>query len=129
MHDALARIANRPGNRARLRLLIDSRDEPWSVAERRAHRLLRAADIKGWRSNVATSVQDHLYYLDIAFKRPRLALEIDGRIHQTDRDLFESDRWRQNALVLAGWRVLRFTWTMLEAHPEEFVRQVRSALA
>ena len=69
------------------------------------------------------------YYLDIAFERIRLALEIDGRIHQTDRDLFESDRWRQNALVLAGWRVLRFTWTMLEEHPEEFVRQVRAALA
>ncbi len=129
MHDALARTANRPGNRARLRLLIDSRDEPWSAAERRAHRLLRAADIGGWRSNAAISVQDHVYYLDIAFERLRLALEIDGRIHQTDRDLFESDRWRQNALVLAGWRVLRFTWTMLEAHPEEFVRQVRTALA
>ena len=129
MRDALARTANRPGNRARLRLLIDSRDEPWSTAERRAHRLLRAADIGGWRSNVAISVQDHVYYLDIAFQRRRLALEIDGRIHQTDRDLFESDRWRQNALVLAGWRVLRFTWTMLEAHPEEFVCHVRAALA
>ncbi len=128
MHDALARTANRSGNRARRSLLIDSRDEPWSAAERRAHRLLRAAGISGWRSNLAVVVQDRLYYLDIAFKRSRLALEIDGRIHQVDRDLFESDRWRQNALVFAGWRVLRFTWAMLEAHPEEFVRQVRAAL-
>ena len=130
MHDALARTANRPGNCARLSLLIDSRDEPWSAAERLSDlRPPRAADIGGWRSNVAISVQDHVYYLDIAFERLRLALEIDGRIHQTDRDLFESDRWRQNALVLAGWRVVRFTWTMLEAHPEEFVRHVRAALA
>jgi very-short-patch-repair endonuclease len=129
MHDALTRTANRRGNRTRLGLLIDSRDEPWSAAERRAHRLLRAAGIRGWRSNAAISLRGHVYYLDIAFQRLRLALEIDGRIHQTDPALFESDRWRQNALVLAGWRVLRFTWTVLEAHPDEFVRQVRAALA
>ena len=129
MHDALTRTANRPGNRALLRLLIDSRDEPWSAAERRAHRLLRAADIGDGGATPRYPCWAAFYYLDIAFERIRLALEIDGRIHQTDRDLFESDRWRQNALVLAGWRVLRFTWTMLEEHPEEFVRQVRAALA
>ena len=31
----------------RLKLLIDSRSEPWSAAERLSHRLLRAAQIKG----------------------------------------------------------------------------------
>jgi hypothetical protein len=28
-----------------------------------------------------------------------LAIETDGRLHETDANLFESDRWRQNALV------------------------------
>jgi very-short-patch-repair endonuclease len=73
-------------------------------------------------------IQDQLYYLDVGFRSQKLVLEIDGRIHQTDRHLFESDRWRQNALVLAGWRVLRFTWRMVEDHPDQFVRQVRRAL-
>jgi very-short-patch-repair endonuclease len=128
MRDALARTPNRSGNRVRLALLIDSRDEPWSAAERLAHRLLRAAGITGWQSNLPVTVRDQLYYLDIAFRSERLALEIDGRIHEDDPNLFESDRWRQNALVFAGWRVLRFTWTMLDRHPEHFVDSVRRAL-
>jgi very-short-patch-repair endonuclease len=128
MRDALARTPNRSGNKTRLKLLIDSRDEPWSAAERRAHRLLRGAGITGWQSNLPVIVQDRLYYLDIAFRSQRLALEIDGRIHEDDPSLFESDRWRQNALVFAGWRILRFTWAMLERHPEHFVESVCRAL-
>ncbi|HEX2308075.1 MAG TPA: hypothetical protein VHI14_07145 [Jatrophihabitantaceae bacterium] len=31
---------------------------------------------------------------------------------------FESDRLRQNELVAAGWRVLRFTWRMLYDDPD-----------
>jgi very-short-patch-repair endonuclease len=128
MRDALARTPNRSGNRVRLTLLIDSRDEPWSAAERRAHRLLRAARITGWQTNLPVIVQDQLYYLDIAFRPQRLALEIDGRIHEDDPSLFESDRWRQNALVFAGWRILRFTWAMLDRHPDHFVESVCRAL-
>jgi very-short-patch-repair endonuclease len=128
MRDALARTPNRSGNRTRLKLLIDSRDEPWSAAERRAHRLLRGAGIMGWQSNLPVIVNDQLYYLDIAFRGRRLALEIDGRMHEDDPGLFESDRWRQNALVFAGWRVLRFTWAMLDRHPESFVDSVLRAL-
>jgi very-short-patch-repair endonuclease len=128
MHDALARTPNRSGNQTRLKLLIDSRDEPWSAAERRAHRLLRGAGITGWQSNLPIIVSDQLFYLDIAFRSRWLALEIDGRMHENDPGMFESDRWRQNALVFAGWRVLRFTWAMLDRHPESFVQSVQRAL-
>jgi very-short-patch-repair endonuclease len=57
-----------------------------------------------------------------------LAIEIDGRLHETSEDLFESDRWRQNVLVADGWRVLCFTWAMLRDHPEVFVAAVIEAL-
>jgi len=57
-----------------------------------------------------------------------LAIEIDGRLHEADEDLFESDRWRQNALVAEGWRVLRFTWAMLRDNPEAFVSAVLDAI-
>lgn len=70
-----------------------------------------------------------LYYIDIVFPRLKLDIEIDGRLHETDEDLFESDRWRQNALVGDGWRVLRFTWDMLQNHPEVFVAAVCAAIA
>ncbi|WP_375429775.1 endonuclease domain-containing protein [uncultured Friedmanniella sp.] len=128
MHEALLATGSRTGNAARRRLLLDSRDEPWSEAERRAHRVLRAAGLRGWRSNRPVVVGGQLYFIDIAFGRSKLAIEIDGRLHELDEDVFESDRWRQNALVRAGWRVLRFTWTMIVDHPEIVVQEIRFAL-
>lgn len=128
MYEALRSTPHRAGNRERLRLLIDSRNEPWSAAERLSHRLLRAAGITGWETNQPIHHGDQVYYIDIAFKQQKLAIEIDGRLHETSHDLFESDRWRQNALVANGWRVLRFTWAMLRDHPEVFIAAVIEAL-
>ena len=119
--------AGRRGNTERRRLLLESRDEPWSAAERRFHRLLREGGITGWKANVGVEIDGHRYYLDVAFARARVAIEIDGRLHQLDRNLFESDRVRQNRLVLHGWRVLRFTWAMLIDRPEEVLAVVRDA--
>lgn len=128
MYEALRQTPHRAGNRERLKLLIDSRGEPWSAAERLSHRLLRATQIRGWETNLPVRVHGQLFYLDIAFKQQKLAIEIDGRLHETDEDLFESDRWRQNALVAEGWRVLRFTMAMLRDHPEVFIAAILDAL-
>lgn len=127
--DALTSTPYRVGNVARRRLLLDSRDKPWSAAERLAHRLLRAAGILGWQTNLEVLVDGQTYYIDIAFRGLRLAVEIDGRLHETDPKIFENDRYRQNALVQEGWMVLRFTWSMLVDHPEYVVAQVRAAMA
>jgi very-short-patch-repair endonuclease len=128
MYEALRMTPHRAGNRERLKLLIDSRCEPWSAAERLSHRLLRAAQIKGWETNLPVCVDGQWFYIDIAFKQQKLAIEIDGRLHETNDDLFESDRWRQNALVAEGWRILRFTVTMLRDHPQVFVAAILDAL-
>jgi very-short-patch-repair endonuclease len=128
MYEALKMTPHRRGNTERLKLLLDSRNEPWSAAERLSHRLLRGAGIAGWETNLPVYVGDRLFYIDIAFEKQKLAIEIDGRRHETDEDLFESDRWRQNALVADGWRVLRFTWAMLCDHPEVFIAAVLDAL-
>ncbi|MGD7787174.1 DUF559 domain-containing protein [Propionibacteriaceae bacterium Y1700] len=125
---ALALSPYRRGNPLRLQMLLDSRDRPWSEAERVLHRLLRGAGITGWRSNlpVTTSLGDH--YLDVGFRRRRLGLEVDGYEHHSDRQSFERDRARQNALVLDGWIVLRFTWRMLTQEPASVLAAVRQAL-
>ena len=107
----------------RRRLVEESSNNPWSAAERQFHRLLRAAGIIGWRGNY--DVAGHP--VDVVFVEERLAVEIDGR-HFHGEATFEKDRWQQNALVLAGWRVLRFTWTMIESYPERVVATVRTAL-
>lgn len=129
MHAALRLTANRIRNPERLRLLLDSRDKPWSAAERKAHRLLRRACINGWRANFEVVIDGRQYFIDVAFPHLKVAIEIDGRLHEEDEDLFESDRWRQNALVHDGWRVLRFTWDMLCDHPEAVVAAIRSVIA
>ena len=131
MWEALALTGGPPrATRTGETLLLDSRDEPWSEAERLCHRLLREADVTRWKANrpvtgqtVASSPRRRLH------REAMLVLEIDGRLHELDReDIFENDRYRQNALVLNGWHVLRFTWRMLVDQPDLVIASVRSAL-
>jgi very-short-patch-repair endonuclease len=119
----------RPGNGARRRMLHDSRDKPWSAAERLAHRILRRAHLLGWKANHDITVDGALYFIDIAFLGAKIAVEIDGRLHEDDPLVFENDRLRQNALVRSGWRVLRFTYAMLVDDPEYVIEAIRVALA
>lgn len=127
MREALAAIRWQPGNAARRRVLAESSDEPRPAAERGFHRLLRDAGIDGWRANVPLTPGGHGYLVDVVFAAHRLAIEIDGG-HSHDEGSFECDRRRQNALVLDGWRVLRFTWTMIEKQPRSIIDTVRAAL-
>ena len=120
--------AARVGNRTRRQLLLDSRAEPWSAAERRFHRLLRDAGITGSQANRPVRVNDSMFYIDIIFQKLKLIIEIDGRLYHTGAEVFETDRWRQNLLILDGWCVLRFTWTMIEERPEEVTAMVREAI-
>ena len=100
MHEALRLTGHRSGNAERARLLLDSRDEPWSEAERRAHRLLRAAGITGWQGNLRVTVAGRTYYLDIGFRSliriSELSLNL-SRGSQLSRAITVS---RCNALVL-----------------------------
>jgi very-short-patch-repair endonuclease len=129
MRQALAMTPGRTGNRVRRQLLLDSRDEPWSEAERQIHRLLRAARITGWQANQRVRLGGVTVYPDVLFRRLRLVIEIDGREFHTDPEVFESDRQRQNALVLHGWRVLRVTWLMIQDEPDQIIAMVREAIA
>ncbi len=65
---------------------------------------------------------------DFAWASRRVIVEIDGFKHHSDRAAFQEDRRRQNALVNAGWRVLRFTVTDLLLRPQAVVAEVRAAL-
>ena len=58
-----------------------------------------------------------------------LAVEIDGRAFHVGPAEFERDRWRQNDLVNAGWRVLRFTARMVDETPHLVIGTIREALA
>jgi len=84
-------------------------------------------NITGWTANQRFMANGRRYDIDVAFRKQKLAVEIDGYATHGDRDAFEHDRQRQNDLVAAGWTVLRFTWAMLN-NPEQVVGLVRTTL-
>jgi very-short-patch-repair endonuclease len=47
--------------------------------------------------------------VDFAYPHVLLALEVDGYAHHSGRRKWESDLARQNRLISAGWRLLRFS--------------------
>jgi very-short-patch-repair endonuclease len=109
-------------------LLLDSRSEPWSAAERSLHRLLRVAGITGWKANRPILLRDLTFYVDVIVRKRKLVIEIDGRSYHTGTEVFETDRWRQNLLILDGWCILRFTWVMIEERPQEVIAMIREAI-
>ncbi len=119
------RGAGRYGAAAAERLLRAAADGARSAAERLLVELLRGAGITGW-------VTDHPvagYRVDVGFPDLKLAVETDGyAFHSAHRD-FRGDRKRQNAIILAGWLVLRFTWFDLVEQPERVIAEVRRAIS
>ena len=117
---------------AKLRSLTDHvKGGTRSAAERRMLTLLRQARITGWISNYPVLGDDGyiVAVLDFAWPELKVCIEVDGRAFHSGRAEFEHDRARQNALLLAGWMVLRFTWQQITEHPAWVVEQIRAAIA
>lgn len=67
--------------------------------------------------------------VDVAYPRQKLLVELDSRRWHNTSSAFESDRQRSNALVLAGWRVVRITWRMIHDDPAGVARLLASLLS
>jgi very-short-patch-repair endonuclease len=67
--------------------------------------------------------------VDACWPEQRLVVELDGWGAHATRHAFQEDRERGNALEVAGWRVLRFTWADVTRWPRETATMVRGALA
>ena len=64
---------------------------------------------------------------DLAWPDSKVLVEFDGDVHR-ERRVFVNDLRRQNALVAAGWTVLRFTSADVLGRPDEVVAEIRRAL-
>lgn len=108
------------------RALSGSRSE----AEQRMARLLRRSGTGPWVPNHPLLGSDGrvVAELDFAHLGLRIAIEVDGRAFHSDRRAFEHDRWRQNALTLGGWLVLRFTWEQIIERPAEVIAIIQQAV-
>lgn len=114
----------RHGSPAARRLLRAAEDGTRSAAERLLAKLLRQAGIGGWKANHRVAG----YKVDYVFPDAKLILEVDGWAFHSDADVFHHDRVRQNALILVGFQVLRFTWLDLTEYPERVIAQIEHAL-
>ncbi len=116
---------------AQLRRLVDvSEFGSMSAAEDVFHALLRSAGLTGWRANASIVLAGRVVaVVDVLFDAHRLVVEVDGWRSHGSRSAFQRDRATQNALVAAGYTVLRFTWADLTQRPDDVERTIRQALA
>jgi very-short-patch-repair endonuclease len=105
-------------------LLTAAADRADSVAERLLISLLRDAGLTGWERGRPFE----RWTIDIAFPEAKLAIEVDSWAWHTDVDRFRADRRKGNALVRAGWQLLRFTWHDLTNRPAYVIAEIRAAL-
>jgi very-short-patch-repair endonuclease len=105
-------------------LLIGAADRADSAAERLLISLLRESGLTGWERGLPFD----RWRIDIAFPEAKLAIEVDGWAWHMDVDRFRGDRRKGNALVRAGWQLLRFTWHDLTNRPTPVVAEIRAAL-
>ena len=64
---------------------------------------------------------------DFAWPGLKVLVEFDGAVHR-EGGVFVKDLRRQNALVAAGWTILRFSGADVLGRPEEVVSQILRAL-
>jgi very-short-patch-repair endonuclease len=124
-------VAEHPGSKgvARLRRVIGlAEPKAESAMESRLRMLLVHARLP--RPEVQVPVHDDegrfLGRPDLLYPRRRLAIEFDGGNH---RDRLVDDNRRQNGLVGAGYRLLRFTSADVYGNPDGVASQVRQALS
>jgi very-short-patch-repair endonuclease len=122
--NAHLRNKGRHGSPAARRLLQAADDGARSAAERLLIQLLKAANITGWKANYPVAG----YKVDVGFPGRKVALEADGFAFHSDSEDFHNDRVRQNAISLAGWQVLRFTWLDLTEYPDRVITEIKRAI-
>ncbi|MEP7020304.1 MAG: type IV toxin-antitoxin system AbiEi family antitoxin domain-containing protein [Pseudonocardiales bacterium] len=126
----LREFPGRPGNTQLRWLLSSTSDGAAAESERRLHRMLHQAGVRGWQANHPVWVDGELVaVIDVALVAARIAIEVDGMAYHVDVDRFRRDRWRQNDLVSLGWKVLRFTWADLTDRPGYVLARIRRLAA
>ncbi|WP_157754719.1 DUF559 domain-containing protein [Nigerium massiliense] len=134
---ALDATPNRRGNVRRRMLLHDSRDQPWSEAERLLHQVMRGVTLPcRWVSNHRVDVAHEgsagapptiaHYYLDVALPDLLLDIEVDGHEFHSSRESFSRDKRRDAHLASDGWQVVRISALQLMTEPAEVRARVQS---
>jgi very-short-patch-repair endonuclease len=120
----------RSGNTQLRKLLAGLEPGAEAESERLLHRILRQSGCTGWIPQYQIVLPGRRIRVDVALPQHRLAIEVDGKLyHDEFSDRFEDDRARQNELINAGWRVLRFTWRQLKDRPDLVMATISRSMA
>jgi very-short-patch-repair endonuclease len=106
--------------------LIEPRTE--SPLETALRILLVLAGLPRPEAQVEIAVTGLRFRADLAYRQRQVLLEADGRDRHEAWHRAQADRRRQNLLVNAGWRVLRFTWDDVLTRPATVIATVARAL-
>lgn len=101
---------------------------PDSVLEVAFARLSTSAGLPRPEFQYPLTLNGRVRRIDFAYPSLRIAIEVDGFGCRTDRAGFQDERWRQNDLVRAGWRVLRFTWDDVMHRTDYVAATIRSLM-
>jgi predicted transcriptional regulator of viral defense system len=66
---------------------------------------------------------------DFVWPQARLNVETDGKKFHRTAQAFERDRYNDQRMIAAGWRVIRITWKQLERDPHRMVALIAAQLA
>jgi hypothetical protein len=137
-YDAMALTAaelwrrGKPGS-AEMRLLVDERMPgyvpPASELEAAFRDLCDRFGLRQGVRQLNAGGDRWIGRVDVAYAVAKLLVELDSRQWHDTSTAFEDDRERTNALVLAGWRVVRITWRMIHDEPERVAALLRGLLS
>jgi very-short-patch-repair endonuclease len=123
----LARTSHHPGHGSLQKALRIYRPEPAvlrSDLEKRFRNLLRDSSLPLPSHNVNVGA----YELDCYWEHERFCVELDAYATHGSRRSFESDREREDDLLLAGIEVMRVTDVRLAREPRQVVERVAAHL-
>lgn len=135
-HAAVRRLIKRSRGRrgvARLRMLMDEihpqTKRTRSEMEIRFLEMCRRAGLPTPEVNVILEVTGVRLRPDFLWRDAALIVEADSRRYHDTDSAFQVDRWREQRLQLAGWRVSHCTWEQIEREPRQLATVVRGLLA
>lgn len=99
-----------------------------SLLEARLFPALVEARLPRPQCNVDLTIDGHRLEVDLLWEEQRLVIETDGEETHGTRTAFQHDRWRDQVLMTAGYRVARATWRQLEEEPTAVVARIKRML-
>jgi very-short-patch-repair endonuclease len=124
LHDRYLANLGRRGSPTAARVLPMAVPGAASHPERVLARALHAAGITGFGVNQPVRG----YVADLLDTKRKLIIEVGGWATHRTKTAFQHDRTRQNALVTAGYTVLRYTAHDIEHRLDTVIAQIRQTL-